>query len=166
MPSRLQCQHRGGQLDSPRLLESASCSPTSPPACSWDRVGYRRVMAAGLLLVATVDVLSALEGHFPRFLVWRSLAGFGFGFLVTTAAAAVLDLAPAASRGRYMGRYLLVGDVGAVLGASAGGWVYVQAGVRAPVFLNRYASGMEQEVLRRRPLPQGSQRVPGQPEPS
>lgn len=128
-----------------------------PAGLLMDRVGHKRVMAAGLLLVATVDVLSALEGYFPRFLVWRSLAGLGFGFFVTTAVATVLDLAPAASRGRHMGWYLLVGDVGAALGAGAGGWVYEQAGVRAPFFLKALAAGTAALHAVRAPL-QGSRR--------
>ncbi|MGH2361913.1 MAG: MFS transporter [bacterium] len=106
-----------------------------PAGLLMNRVGHGRMMAAGLALVATADILSGLEPAFPRFLLWRSLAGMGFGFFVTTAAIAVLDLAPATRRGRYMGSYLLIGDVGAVLGAVGGGWVYEQLGPRIPFFV-------------------------------
>lgn len=99
------------------------------------RVGSRRLMAAGLLLIAAVDLLSALEVSFLKFLLWRGLAGVGFGLWVTTAAVSVLHLAPAPRRGRYMGSYLLVGDAGAAIGTSLGGWAYERIGVRAPFFL-------------------------------
>lgn len=128
-----------------------------PAGLLMDRMGRTRLMAAGLFLVATVDVLSALELHFSRFLVLRCLAGLGFGFFVTTAAAAVLDLAPAAGRGRYMGWYLLVGDLGAVLGASAGGWMYEHAGVRVPFFAKALVAGTAAALAAWAPL-QGSRR--------
>ncbi|MGQ0548256.1 MAG: MFS transporter [Armatimonadota bacterium] len=128
-----------------------------PAGLLMDRMGRARLMAAGLLLVATVDVLSAVELHFSRFLVLRWLAGLGFGFFVTTAAAAVLDVAPAAGRGRYVGWYLLVGDLGAVLGASAGGWMYEDAGVRAPFFAKALVAGMGALVVASAPL-HGSRR--------
>ncbi len=89
-------------------------------------------MGLGLALVAVVDVLSALEPAFSRFLLWRAFAGVGFGLFVTTAATTMLDLAPAAGRARYMGSYLLIGDLGSVAGTSAGGWVYEHLGARIP----------------------------------
>jgi MFS family permease len=101
-----------------------------PAGIFMDRLGRQRLMAMGLALVAAVDALSALELAFARFLLWRALAGFGFGLFVTTAATSVLDLAPAARRSRSMGSYLLVGDLGAVVGAAAGGWIYERLGAQ------------------------------------
>lgn len=101
-----------------------------PAGIFMDRLGRWRLMALGLALVAAVDALSALESAFSRFLLWRTLAGFGFGLFVTTAATSVLDLAPAERRSRYMGSYLLVGDLGSVAGAAAGGWIYEHLGAR------------------------------------
>lgn len=105
-----------------------------PAGLLMDRLGRRRMMAAGLVLVAVVDVLSAVEAAFHRFLLWRMLAGLGFGFFVTTAATVVLDLAPATGRGRHMGSYLLIGDLGSVAGAGAGGWLYDRFGTGIPFF--------------------------------
>ncbi len=105
-----------------------------PAGIFMDRLGRWRLMALGLALVATVDALSALESAFSRFLLWRTLAGFGFGLFVTTAVTSVLDLAPAAQRSRYVSSYLLVGDLGSVAGAAAGGWIYEHLGARIPFF--------------------------------
>lgn len=105
-----------------------------PAGIFMDRLGRQRLMALGLALVAAVDALSALESAFSRFLLWRTLAGFGFGLFVTTAATSVLDLAPAARRSRYVSSYLLVGDLGSVAGAAAGGWIYEHLGARIPFF--------------------------------
>lgn len=112
-----------------------------PAGLLMDNLGRQRLMAVGLVLVATVDLLSAAESAFPRFLLWRSLAGLGFGLFATTAATIVLDLAPSRARGRLMGSYLLVGDVGAVFGAGAGGWIYERLGTRAPFVLKALCAG-------------------------
>ncbi len=128
-----------------------------PAGLIMDRMGRSRLMAAGLVLVAAVDILSGLEVSFSRFVVLRSLAGLGFGLFVTTAAAAVLDLAPPAGRGRYMGTYLLAGDIGAMLGAGAGGWIYEQVGVRIPFFAKALAAAGAALLAGKAPL-QGSRR--------
>lgn len=105
-----------------------------PAGLLMDRLGRSRLMAAGLLSVAAVDILSGLETGFNRFLLWRAAAGFGFGFFVTTAATLVLNAATPGRRGRHMGSYLLVGDAGAMLGAGTSGWIYEQFGPRVPFF--------------------------------
>lgn len=144
-----------------------------PAGLLMDRLGRRRMMAAGLILVAVVDVLSAVEATFRQFLLWRMLAGLGFGFFVTTAATVVLDLAPHKVRGRYMGSYLLIGDLGSVVGAGAGGWLYEQFGTGIPFFAKAAAAataaGLAGRVMvasgvegPRRPLPaRAILRLPG-----
>jgi MFS family permease len=119
-----------------------------PAGVLMDRVGRNRLMAGGLALVATFDLLSALEPTFARFLLWRALAGLGFGFFVTTAATVVLDTTPSPARGRMMGSYLLVGDVGSVLGAGAGGWIYEQFGARVPFLVKAACAATAAMVAR------------------
>ena len=65
-----------------------------------DQIGRRRVLLAGVLLSAASAVVFLLPGGLPTLLLGRVLSGLSAGVFTGNATAALLDLAPAASRGR------------------------------------------------------------------
>ena len=65
-----------------------------------DQVGRRRVLLVGVLLSAASAVVFLLAGGLPTLLVGRVLSGLSAGVFTGNATAALLDLAPPASRGR------------------------------------------------------------------
>jgi MFS family permease len=86
-----------------------------------DRLGHRRVFAAGL---AVTGVALALCGAAPAF-GWlvgaRVLQGVGAALVMGTAPALVTLASPDAVRGRALGSYHLAVGLGAVIGPLAGG---------------------------------------------
>jgi MFS family permease len=90
----------------------------SAAAGGWsDRIGRRKVIAAGWCTYATVYVGFALSERVTALLAWFLLYGLYFGFAEGTERALVADLAPAARRGFAFGIYNAVTGLGA-LGAS------------------------------------------------
>ncbi|HEV7726870.1 MAG TPA: MFS transporter [Modestobacter sp.] len=99
-----------------------------------ERLGERRVLAAGLVVVATGTGLAGLAGSFPVFLALRAAGGIGSAMFTVAALSLLLRTAPPAERGRaaatYQGGFIL----GGIAGPAAGGFL-AEVSPRLPFFL-------------------------------
>jgi MFS family permease len=99
-----------------------------------DRVGERRALLAGLLVVALSSLLAGLARSFPELLVLRGVGGVGSAVFTIAATGLLLRVATAAQRGRtqsvYRGGFLLGGIVGPAFGGAV-----LSVSLRAPFFL-------------------------------
>ncbi len=99
-----------------------------------DRFGSRRVMAAGITVVAVSSVLAGLSRSFTQLLVLRGVGGLGSAMFSVSAQALLLASVPSGQRGRasglYTGGFLLGGITGPALGGVVAAW-----SLRAPFFL-------------------------------
>jgi MFS family permease len=99
-----------------------------------DRFGSRRVMAAGIAVVAVSSLLAGFSHSFAQLLVLRGVGGLGSAMFSVSAQALLLASVPSAQRGRasglYTGGFLLGGITGPALGGVVAAW-----SLRAPFFL-------------------------------
>ena len=99
-----------------------------------DRFGSRRVMAAGISVVAASSLLAGLSQSFAQLLVLRGIGGIGSAMFSVSAQALLLASVPNSQRGRasglYTGGFLLGGITGPALGGVVAAW-----SLRAPFFL-------------------------------
>jgi MFS family permease len=96
-----------------------------------DRLGRRRLMAGGLILIAVCDVASAMTSTYGIFLSWRALGGVGWAAFSTAATATMVDRS-AAQRGRAVSLLLMSETFGLLLGSTVGGWLYQGLSVSSP----------------------------------
>ena len=97
-----------------------------------DRVGRRRMMGAGLLLIALCDVASVTTSAFGVFLGLRALGGVGWAMFGTVATTTMVDLPDGRRRGRAVSALLMSETLGLLLGTAGGGWLYQGLGVASP----------------------------------
>jgi MFS family permease len=97
-----------------------------------DRLGRRRLMAGGLILIALCDVGSALTSAYGVFLGLRALAGVGWAAFSTVATTTMVDRSAAGRRGRAVSLLLMSETLGLLLGTTAGGWLYQDVDVASP----------------------------------
>jgi MFS family permease len=99
-----------------------------------DRFGTRRVMAAGIAVVAVSSLLAGLSRSFAELLVLRGVGGLGSAMFSVSAQALLLASVPSGLRGRasglYTGGFLLGSITGPALGGVVASW-----SLRAPFFL-------------------------------
>jgi predicted MFS family arabinose efflux permease len=69
------------------------------------RLGYRWVLALGLLFLGAPAPLLALSSHLAPVLAISAVRGVGFGLVTVAGSALVAELAPPAQHGRAAGRY-------------------------------------------------------------
>ncbi|HEX4287318.1 MAG TPA: MFS transporter, partial [Trebonia sp.] len=91
-----------------------------------DRFGSRRVMAAGIAVVAASSLLAGLSQSFAQLLVLRGVGGLGSAMFSVSAQALLLASVPSGQRGRasglYTGGFLLGGITGPALGGVVAAW--------------------------------------------
>jgi len=97
-----------------------------------DRLGRRRMMAWGLLLIGLCDVASVMTSSFGAFLGLRALAGVGWAMFGTIATTTMVDLPAAQRRGRAVSLLLMSETSGLLLGTAGGGWLYQNLGAASP----------------------------------
>jgi MFS family permease len=99
-----------------------------------DRLGSRRVMATGIVIVAVSSLLAGFSQSFAQLLVLRGVGGLGSAMFSVSAQALLLASVPSGQRGRasglYTGGFLLGGITGPALGGVVAAW-----SLRAPFFL-------------------------------
>ena len=113
----------------------------SPPAGSLaDRVGSRRVITAGLVIVALSSGATAEAGSYLQLVVLRGLGGVGSALFITGIGRHLVLTVPRTERGRAFG--LLQGSflLGGASGPAIGGIVIDAFGIRAPFYT--YAVGL------------------------
>jgi MFS family permease len=105
---------------------------TLPTGYLLDRLGRRTLMAAGLIVIATSDLVSIVVTVFASFLVVRGIAGMGWAMFGTVATTLMVDRSAKRRRGRAVSLLLMSESVGLLIGTVAGGWLYQGVGTASP----------------------------------
>jgi MFS family permease len=99
-----------------------------------DRIGERRVLTTGLIIVALSSVLAGLARDYPQLLVLRGIGGIGSSMFTVSAMALTLKVVRPDQRGRaagaFQGGFLLGGVAGPAVGGAVVAW-----SIRAPFFV-------------------------------
>jgi len=108
---------------------------TSPFAgAAVDRIGERRVLTGGLLLVAVSSLFAGLAQDYPQLLVLRGIGGIGSAMFTVSAMALLLRVVAQRQRGRAAGAFQAGFLIGGVVGPAVGGAV-IGLSIRAPFFV-------------------------------
>jgi MFS transporter, DHA1 family, multidrug resistance protein len=99
-----------------------------------DRFGERRVMAAGITVVAASSILAGFSGSFAELIVLRGIGGLGSAMFSVSAQTLLLLSVPADQRGRASGLFSGGFLVGSISGPAIGGLLAAWS-LRAPFFV-------------------------------
>jgi MFS family permease len=99
-----------------------------------ERIGERRVLTSGLLIVAVSSFVAALAQTYGQLLVLRGLGGIGSAMFTVAAMALLLRVVAPDQRGRAAGAFQAGFLIGGVLGPAVGGAV-IGLSVRAPLLV-------------------------------
>lgn len=99
-----------------------------------DRIGERRVLTSGLIIVAVSSVLAGLAQDYTQLLVLRGVGGIGSSMFTVSAMALTLKVVRQDQRGRAAGAFQAGFLLGGVAGPAVGGAV-VAVSIRAPFFV-------------------------------
>src|SRR3984957_9713656 len=99
-----------------------------------DRFGERRVMAAGITVVAASSILAGFSGSFAELIVLRGIGGLGSAMFSVSAQTLLLMSVPADQRGRASGLFSGGFLVGSISGPAIGGLLAAWS-LRAPFFV-------------------------------
>ena len=107
----------------------------APPAGALvNRIGERRVLSWGLIIVSVSSALAGLSQNFTQLLILRGLGGFGSTMFTVAAMALLIRIVPAELRGRaasaWSGGFL----IGGLAGPAVGG-IFVALSLRSPFFI-------------------------------
>ncbi len=97
-----------------------------------DRIGRRKIIIAGPILIALSSFLSAAAQSFPELLVYRFLAGVGQQMWNIARTTIVAETGADLERGRQMSTIMALQNFGAILGPAVGGLIAALWDVRIP----------------------------------
>ncbi|REF37737.1 putative MFS family arabinose efflux permease [Thermasporomyces composti] len=98
-----------------------------------DRVGRKRVIVPGMLVIATFLPLYLVSTHAAWFIAVTVVTGVAAGFSGPTPAAYVADVAPSNGRGPAVGMYRTFGDLAGIVGPISLGWLVDHTGYQMAV---------------------------------
>ena len=98
------------------------------------RLGGRRLMVAGLVMIAACDAASVTTAVFELFLGIRGVGGMGWAMFGVVATTVIVDRG-GPRRGRAISLLLMTESLGLLLGSMASGWLYRRAGPASPFLL-------------------------------
>ena len=101
-----------------------------------DRLGRRRVFAAGLTLFTFASVACGLAPSAGALIAGRALQGVGGALLVPSSLAIISAAYPAAERGRAIGTWAGFSSLTTAMGPVLGGWLVDSWGWRPIFFVN------------------------------
>ncbi len=120
-----------------------------------DAIGKRRVIMAGLFILAAMLVGSALAPSFGMLLAFRVLSGAAAGSVMPITLAMIGDAVPLAQRQVALSRLLMFAITGQILGGAVAGPVALVAGWRGVILLCAVIAFLAASMLalqgRRRP---------------
>jgi len=88
-----------------------------------EKIGLRRAVATGLLLLAAGSAASVIYASVASLLAWRALEGLGFLLVVLSGPALIRRLTPAAMLSRLMGVWGCYIPVGSIVILLLGSWM-------------------------------------------
>jgi DHA1 family multidrug resistance protein-like MFS transporter len=97
------------------LMSIAGLFVATPGGMLGDRIGRRRVIAAGLTAVAVGDLVFLVTGDLVSFLVVAALIGFG-DFFASSQTSLLSEVVPPDQRTRVLAGYRFSSDLGAMIG--------------------------------------------------
>lgn len=106
-----------------------------PTSYLLDRVGRRRLIVGGLLVIAVSDLACAVVPIYRFFLGLRGVVGPGWAMFGTIATTTMVDRSATERRARRVSLLLMTETLGLLLGSAAGGWLYQSLGVVSPFVL-------------------------------
>ncbi len=107
-----------------------------PLAGAWsDMVGRKRSFLTGMVISAVGLFLSGTAGDIVSLIVYRSIAGLGFGIVYMTAQGYILDATTASNRAEGMAIFLSAFYGGTLCGSAIGGMVADRVGFRVLFYL-------------------------------
>jgi EmrB/QacA subfamily drug resistance transporter len=134
------------------------------PAGRWaDRIGRRRMFAAGLVIFSTGSLLCGLAPGVALLIAARVVQAAGAGAMVPASLSLLLAAVPAPARSRALGTWSALGALGAALGPVIGG-ALVQLSWRWVFWIN-LPVGLAALVLAARVVPESrDDRAQGRPD--
>lgn len=118
-------------------MAGATAAPL-PTGLLADRIGRRKVLLAGPLLIGLAGLLTAraaVAGTFPEILVYRFIAGWGQQMWMVSRITVIADSASPTSRGRQITSMFGIQRIGSLGGPVIGGFLAVTLGLWAPFVL-------------------------------
>jgi len=106
-----------------------------PSGVMASRVGMKRFMLVGVMIVILGAFISGSAPNYWVLLVGRVLEGVGSAIYTTTSFTCMGIVAPVDERGKYMSFYLGFLLLGTVMGPAVGGVIADHLGLRAPFFV-------------------------------
>ncbi|MCW2492114.1 MAG: transporter [Frankiales bacterium] len=113
------------------LMSLVGIAVTIPGAVLGDRIGRKKIVVAGLLILAAGDLFfPVLATNYWSYILAAMLVGTG-DFFSSSQTALLSDLVSGPRRAMVLGGYRFFVDLGALIGPSALGWIYGGYGARA-----------------------------------
>jgi DHA1 family multidrug resistance protein-like MFS transporter len=100
-----------------------------------DRIGKKRIMAAGLIFITLSSILSGMAGNYLLFILGRVIQGIGSALYITAATTWVAQISAGEYRGRFMSLYSGIIFAATSFGPVIGGYSAVHFGLNAPFFV-------------------------------
>ncbi len=110
-----------------------------------DRIGPKRIIFTGLVLIAVSSFLFTLTEDIYLFMVFRAIEGAGTGMIFPSVSAYVFAISTGENRGSYMGTFLTFWILGFTMGPAIGGVLADQYTILYETYVT---TGKETRVLR------------------
>jgi DHA1 family multidrug resistance protein-like MFS transporter len=99
-----------------------------------DRVGRRRMMIMGTVIIIICSILNATAPNFALFLIYRFLEGVGSSMWMTSRTTLLADILKPEERGRVMSYFQAFMLLGSSAGPTVGGFIATGYGLREPFY--------------------------------
>ena len=99
-----------------------------------DRIGPKRIIFTGLVLIAFSSFLFTVSEDIRWFMVFRAIEGAGTGMIFPAVSAYVFSISSNVNRGSYMGTFLTFWILGFTMGPAIGGVLADSFTIRAPFY--------------------------------
>jgi MFS family permease len=109
---------------------------TIPTGFLIDRIGRRRVLLAGPLILAATSVATGLSTAFVQLLIFRFIAGWAQQMWMLSRLTVIADTGAERQRGRQVMGMVGMEASGRLLGPAIGGFLALAFGIRVPFFLH------------------------------
>lgn len=106
----------------------------APGGLLTDRIGPKRIIFTGLVLIVISSFLFTLTEDIYLFMVFRAIEGAGTGMIFPAVSAYVFAISSGENRGSYMGTFLTFWILGFTMGPAIGGVLADQYGILTPFY--------------------------------